>query len=1330
MNVIKWPLKIAKYSLITVSSILLGSVIMSSLLLFTHTGNQGLIAIVKQFESRLSIDLIEGSLFNSPRYENIGWFDGKTTINVESLDYQFKWSCLSTILCLQSFNVDGATITIAKKTEQVDPNVKLDTPPLVIDLPIEIRIDNVNLSRIKFSMEDLYVDLDKLTLQAKLSGNDVSLSSQINGLLITLPNGAESVVKSDKVAVTIGKKKVNLSVNSLPALLTADMLPMIKLPINLNVAPIIINQFKIVQNKQKLFELNRLKTAFIFKDTKLNISEFKLDIPETLVNLRGDINFIDDYPLNITIDGQIKKVKQLQPETLIRDLNYTIINKGSLSDLTSNLTLTNKINLKLVTHFDLLSDNLPHNIDLTWKNLNWPLIGQAQYASKQGNFSSKGSLLDHHINLQTEYAITDLPSGKVSLKTKGDLQQLQVETLKVETLGGVIDFAGVLSWKEKIDWLGQLKITNIDLKELGIAYNAQLSGVIKQQVAVTLYENSPPEWQFDFTELKINGELLTRPLTASGRISGNDKKGITFDKLTIINSENTFLINGLLAKQNNLDISLNVVDISHAILGTTGKIAGNVSLKGAQSELLVASKLTAQNLSYENYQLEKLTLNSIITLTPKSQLTLDLNASKLIIDKQVIDNIGLKINNKSIANENFQHQIELFVNSELLSTDLKLYVTQTDKELLAELNQAKLYLPYQTLTLVKPLNITQQNENIILTEHCWQARATKMGEMSQHKAGKLCVDEFNVGGSGNVVFDVDKYLLSNLNPFLPDEIKLSGVLSANADFEWEKDNKPKFKVNVISENMLLKINSDLKKHSFKDYLMKSFKIDVVGDDEDVFFDANIFSERLINVTLKGQLAPYKSIPTIESTVDINLPDFALLLPLIPQFEEFEGQLKSQLTITGKLKNPFINGSINIQNGYINSVNVPMKISELQAAVQINNTQATILGSFNSIDTNTTADQIADVPLLTNTLNFFDKSVKKVSKKLINLDKQQMMVRVKSKDEKLPGVAIIKGQFDWSKKLKGDLYFYAHKLEIYEYGKTGILLSPDIHLHLDDHISVKGELFIDKGKIVIKELPAGAISQSKDIIVVDVKEQDITPNLPIIIDLSLDMGQNFQLVALGLDSFIDGKLLIKKRLEKDLTINGEVNFVNGSYRSLGQQLVLQNSRVIFQGSPESPYLTIEAIRDPDKIEDSVIAGVRVRGTPDELELVIFSEPAMSQQQALSYLTRGKSLDSSSDNSTMANMLIDIAAGQSSGLMSSLGEGVGIKDLSLSSSGTGNDQSVGVRGEVAPGVEISYGVGVFDSFSIFAIRYEMFERFYVEASSGINQAVDAYYEWDWD
>ena len=52
------------------------------------------------------------------------------------------------------------------------------------------------------------------------------------------------------------------------------------------------------------------------------------------------------------------------------------------------------------------------------------------------------------------------------------------------------------------------------------------------------------------------------------------------------------------------------------------------------------------------------------------------------------------------------------------------------------------------------------------------------------------------------------------------------------------------------------------------------------------------------------------------------------------------------------------------------------------------------------------------------------------------------------------------------------------------------------------------------------------------------------------------------------------------------------------------------------------LNIEAIRNPDATEDDVIAGVRVTGSADQPKAEIFSDPVMSQQEALSYLLRGR------------------------------------------------------------------------------------------------------------
>lgn len=1325
MIVLKWILKISKYLLIITSSLFAVSTLALGLLLFTHSGNQAILSIVERVESRLSIELVEGAIFNSPHFEKIRWHDGETVVDIKRADYQFDWACLMDSLCLTRLNIDGVQISLPETNDDVEPEVTPpDEQPLDINIPIALLIGDLNITHLNFKMGQFAVDLDKISLQADAFQQDVNLSSQIAGLIITLPNSEQT----QPAAIVVNqkdtpKKRLDLQIKSIPAILTAEMLPSVSLPINLAVEPINIDNLKVVQNNATLFQLNSLNSAFTFKESQLNIEKFDLDIPETTVNVNGHVDFIDDYPLEIEVKGKVKAIKQLDPENLLTDLNYHFSSTGSLSDLNSEINLSNKVALQLRSHINLFADNLPHQLDLTWQKLTWPLGGEKQYSSEQGRFTSKGSLLKYELDLQGDYAVAGIPNGAVSLKTQGGLQQLNIEQLKVETLSGDIDFSGLLNWQESIDWLGELVINNINLAELETQYDGAFSGNIKQQVSVTLYENSQPEWQFDFPELQVVGELLSRPVKVSGRVSGDDKKGILFEKLAINNEDNHLLVDGILAQNNDLNVALNLKDISHLILEAQGDISGDLSITGPNDALQIDTKLAAKSMVYQDNVIQDIALEGKVILTEQPQLNLQLNANDIDASGQHVDDIKLLVTNELLADEHYRHQIEIQANSELISTDLHIFVTQTAQKLLIQMDEAKINLPFQTLNLSNPFEVISKQNSIEISAHCWQLSSE---EVSQ--AGKLCIKDANIGESGSVIFDIDNYLLSNITPFLPEQFHINGAMFADADMHWEKDSAPDFEVTLFSKDMILNLKSDPAAQTFNKYAVENFNINLQGDQQTVDVKAKIFSQNLIDVSLNGQLKPYQQKPTIDAKIAAHLLDFGPFRTLVPVLEQLAGNLNSDIDISGDLKNPTINGKLLLQDGQIASADLPMKITELNARVDIDNSAAKLSGSFNSSDTNTIVEQVASVPLLTNTLNIFDKSVKKVGNKILDHTTDKEVIEETAKAS--PGVAYINGQFDWSNTFMGDIHFYAHKLEVYDYGKIDLLISPDIHLSFNEHININGNLFIDKGKIVVKELAAGAISQSSDIVVVDIEQDTVEANLPVIINLGVDMGHDLQVIALGLDTFINGKLLIEKPLEKDLTINGVLQLDDGSYRALGQQLTLRTSRIIFQGAPDSPYLQIEAIRDPSKIEDDVTAGLRVTGTVDELELVIFSEPAMGQQEALSYLTRGQGLNSTSDSSTMANMLIDIAAGQSEGLMSTIGEEIGIKDLSLSSSGTGDEQSVGIRGEVAPGVEISYGVGVFDTFSILSLRYEILERLYLEASSGIYQAIDAYYEWDWD
>lgn len=68
--------------------------------------------------------------------------------------------------------------------------------------------------------------------------------------------------------------------------------------------------------------------------------------------------------------------------------------------------------------------------------------------------------------------------------------------------------------------------------------------------------------------------------------------------------------------------------------------------------------------------------------------------------------------------------------------------------------------------------------------------------------------------------------------------------------------------------------------------------------------------------------------------------------------------------------------------------------------------------------------------------------------------------------------------------------------------------------------------------------------------------------------------------------------------------------------------MRKGELLFSGPPDQPLLNIEAIRNPDATEDDVIAGVRVTGSADQPKAEIFSDPAMSQQEALSYRCAGR------------------------------------------------------------------------------------------------------------
>jgi len=196
---------------------------------------------------------------------------------------------------------------------------------------------------------------------------------------------------------------------------------------------------------------------------------------------------------------------------------------------------------------------------------------------------------------------------------------------------------------------------------------------------------------------------------------------------------------------------------------------------------------------------------------------------------------------------------------------------------------------------------------------------------------------------------------------------------------------------------------------------------------------------------------------------------------------------------------------------------------------------------------------------------------------------------------------------------------------------------------------------------------------------------------------------------------------------NLDARGELQLKNGRYRAYGQRLTIRRAELLFTGVISQPFLNIEAIRRIDA--ENVIAGLRITGSAEQPRIDVFSEPAMSQEQALAYLVLGRPLGADTgDSNLLAQAALGLGLAGSSSITGGLAQRLGIQDFQLDTEGTGVGTSVVATGRLTERLALRYGVGVFEPSNTIALRYQLTRRIFLEAASGLASSLDLFYRRD--
>jgi translocation and assembly module TamB len=288
----------------------------------------------------------------------------------------------------------------------------------------------------------------------------------------------------------------------------------------------------------------------------------------------------------------------------------------------------------------------------------------------------------------------------------------------------------------------------------------------------------------------------------------------------------------------------------------------------------------------------------------------------------------------------------------------------------------------------------------------------------------------------------------------------------------------------------------------------------------------------------------------------------------------------------------------------------------------------------------------------------------------------------------------------------------------------VVISPDLTVKQDaSGINIGGALGIDSADVNADKLPgAGATQASPDVVVVDQKQQQqAAGKLPINALVKVDLGRKTHVVGMGLDGRVSGVLTVIERPGRATTGQGQLT-VDGTYKAYGQQLQIQRGQLLFASTPiDNPGLNIRAVRKLNPtatIDEGQEVGLLVAGTAQRPVLTVFSNPAMEQSDALSYLVTGKPLSQvkggEGDMVGAAAQALGSAAGDL--LAKGIGSKLGVDDIGVSSNeALGGSSAFTVGKYLSPRLYLSYGVGLFEPGEVVTLRYRLSHRWNFEAQN---------------
>lgn len=1271
----------------------------------------------------LSIGQISGRLLGHIAVENLSFSNANIDLNIDRLILRWQPSQLIwSTLHVEQLSVNTLRFTQKQANQVEDKNTAPLSPTDIIArlrLPVAIQLQELAINNAEFlayqadkSSKIKHLGAALISDSQKIQLPQLQFSAEHNDVQFTL-DGAIQLGLTESIT---SEGKLNWTVDG-PPLHTAKGQTIL----SGNIAALtIINTLAAPYNTRLELNIDDLLNTIHLKASiaidEILLSDINPQWPRhqttTALTINGNFNQLDiDGNSTVKLYNDDEAIR-IRTQGLWQDNTLSLTLDGKLASIADSISLQTSIKPQLLNQ-TRQSNTEKQAIDLkmNWQNARtnaknnstFILLSPSGVLSLSGHPDNYHFAIDAAIEQKTKQAETleddtlnknseekeFINKGTFQLKGKGNREQVQLTNINLDGPLGEIQGQGRIRFPPEIDLDLSLQGKNINPGLLASDWPGQLAlnALITTETSI---QSSHAKDKLIKGKLTVDGNLRSHPLNLNTEFSHGSQES-RLERFELQSGASQLKANARLQKQQlSGEWLIDSPDLNQLAPRTQGQIKSTglfeqillkkISLN--QLEPIINGSISGRNISIAGINMESIesTFDIDWRKTSDAQVSkVNIDVDKLQTSTQVIDKITASAQGKPA-----KHTLETRISSDTVNAEATLSARLVeDKKQLFNwfITAEQAAIKFENLPqwrLAKAANIVIRHESQTISQQCWISDGLTPSNIQADNRATFCIDAKREQDRVSSEFTLANLLIDDYRLLFPEDLRwqqsqLSGsgklnylanaalfidlsMESSPGTLQWSEiaEGTPQTTTpNPAALNFdagQLRLSSNQQTIDAK--LTLPLAAQNLGQGLEGTFSIENANKTLSSRNLNGQLA-------------LKLDDLSPLTPLIPDASQFAGNIKSQWNFGGTLAAPTLDGSLVLREGKLalNSPGIVVEDIDLKLQSQ----------SAKTIQYNLNARSGGGDLSVDGTVD-------------ISKDKPSTTLSIRGKDFQVVNTI--------------DAVAYA---------------SPNLNITANaENTTISGSLLLPKASITPQTLPESTVSVSDDQVIINGNQNQIAQrsNNRLSVDVDLSLGDQVSIDGFGFKGKAQGKLSINKQAQGQPLGNGIIRISDGEYRAFGQGLVIEKGNIIYADSPlGKPGIDIKAFRRP---AEGITVGVFAQGNINQPDLNIFSEPAMTQTEQLSWLVLGRSPDQSSEgeNNAISQLLLSLTLNRGDTFLNSLSDTFKLDTLSIQT-GSGeagaasdNDLAELVLGKyLSPDLYVSYGIGLFKPVNVLSLEYSL-------------------------